>query len=248
MNRKARAAQTASIITEAERHVGYRAQPNRMSVFQLEAYRGSAWSGVFIDRVLHDAFGTFPEVRFVSTVAALGYYMRKNGVYRKPRTGDIVFFNFSTDPLLPFEQPHVGVVVRVNGDGSFETVEGETAPGTPQGSQLVDGVFRRVRYGTDVIGFVRPVPWTVTSGEPVSLKASFLNSNPTTTARAVETVQRALNAARPKWTFNRGKKDGVFRSAFGAYARESAWIRNRGELDNGPLTTLADQTGAYELD
>jgi len=248
LNRKARREQTARIIEEAERHVGYRAQPNRMSAFQLLSYNGETWNGTFIDRVLHDALGDFAEVRFVSTVAALGYYTAKNGLYRKPKAGDIVFFNFSTDPNRPFEQPHVGVVLSVRPDGAFTTVEGETGPGHPQGSQLTDGVFVRLRHVTDAIGFVRPQVRTVTDGPNEPLKMSYLTSNPTTTARAVETVQRALNSARNRLTFNRGKKDDVFKSAFGMYARESGYVKNRGELDNGPLTALSDQTGAFDLE
>lgn len=249
MNRKARAAQTARLIEEAERHVGYRAQPNRMSAFQLPSYNGLPWNGTFIDRVMHDAMGDFPEVRFISTVAALGYYVNRNGVYRKPTAGSVVFFNFAADPVHPFEQPHVGLVVKVNPNGSFETVEGETNPGVAQGSQLPDGVFRRVRHVTDTIGFVRPVPRkTNYNGDAQPLKFSYLSSNPKTTARAVETVQRALNSARNRLTFNRGKKDGAFKSAFGMYAREVAHVRNRGELDETVLDTLSFETGTFNLE
>ena len=245
-----RTARAAAIVTEAKRHVGYRAQPNRQSAFQLKPYGGKPWNGTFVDRVLHDALGDFPEVRFISTVAALGYFVKRNGVYQKPQVGDIVFFNFSTDPQFAFEQPHVGVVIEVRKDGSFRTVEGETAPGTPQGSQLVDGVFERNRHVTETIGFVRPVVRTVydVSTEPSKLKMSYFESNPKTVARHVATVQSALNRVRPKWTFNRGKRDGEFRSAFGTYARETGTVENRGELTYGPLSTLADETGTFDVE
>jgi hypothetical protein len=250
MNRKARAAQTARIVSEAKRHVGYRAQPQRKSAFQLKGYLGQPWGGTFIDRVLHDALGDFAEVRFVSTVTALAYYVNRNGVYHKPRVGDIVFFNFSTDPQQPFEQPHVGVVVTVNEDGSIRTVEGETSPGTPQGSQLADGVFERVRYSTDVLGYVRPTVRTVrpANGEPQPVKMSYFESNPSTRAKATETVQRALNRSQSALTFNRGKKDGVFKSAFGLYARERGTVENRGDLIYPVLDTLATETGEFTVE
>lgn len=246
MNRRERRAQAERIVDEASRHVGYRAQPNRQSAFQLKQYLGKPWNGTFVDRVLHDAFGSFAEVRFVSTVTALGYYTSKNGVYRKPRVGDVVFLNFSSDPLHPFEQPHVGVVIKVDTDGSFRTVEGETSPGVPQGSQLADGVFERTRYLTDVIGFVRPQPRR--APEPATetaarLKMSYFESNGKTVARAMETVQIALNRIRPAWSFNRGKKDGLFKSALGVYARETGTVENRGELDQRVVARLADETG-----
>lgn len=248
-NRK-RASTVDRIIEEAERHVGYRSQPERRSAFQLKQYLGRPWSGTFVDRVLHDALGDFAEVRFISTVSALSYYVNRNGLYTKPRRGDVVFFNFSADSLQPFEQPHVGIVTEVKPDGSFETVEGETSPGTPQGSQLADGVFRRVRYPTDAIGFVRPgvrTP-TVDLSSDNLVKMSYFDSNPSTKARAVETVQLALNRARPAFTFNRGKRDGAFRSALGLFARETGTVQNRGEVTHDVLHTLSTATGSFDVE
>lgn len=246
-------ARRATIVDEAMRHVGYRAQPQRRSAFQLKPYLGQPWNGTFVDRVLHDTFGDFAEVRFISTVAALGYYAARNRVYRKPRAGDVVFFNFSSDPQQPFEQPHIGIVTGLRGDGAFETVEAEANPGHAQGSRLPDGVFERVRYPTDILGVVRPTARTVNGvdgdGEDSNLvRMSYFESNPSTKSKAVETVQRALNRVRPAFTFNRGKKDGVFKSAFAAYARETGTVENRGELTYGPLSTLASETGVFHID
>lgn len=248
-NRRERA---ASIVAEARKHVGYRSFPERKSAFQLKPYLGKPWNGTFIDRVLHDALGDFAEVRFISTVTALGYFINRNRVYQKPKVGDIVFFNFATDPANMFEQPHVGVVVEVRKDGSIRTVEGETGPGTPQGSQLIDGVFERVRYPAEVIGYVRPVERKMeplpTGESTPTVKMSYFESNPKTRARAVELVQRALNRVRPKWVFNQGKKDGEFKTRFGLYARETGTVENRGELTWVALSVLADETGEFELD
>lgn len=250
-NRKAQAARTAAIVEQAKRHVGYRSQPNRASAFQLPGYGGQPWDGTYVDRVLHDAFGDFAEVRFVSTVSALSFYVKRNRVFQKPQVGDIVFFNFATDPLHAFEQPHVGVVIEVGPNGSFRTVEGETAPGTPQGSQLVDGVFERNRHVHDTLGFVRPEPIgnvRTETAEPPTVKMSYFSSNPETKRRAVETVQRALNRVRSGWSFNQGKKDAEFKAAFGVYARESGWVRNRGELEVPVLQNLVDRTGTFEVE
>lgn len=245
-----RAARAERIVEQAKRHVGYRAQANRQSAFQLRGYLGKPWGGTFVDRVLHDALGDFAEVRFVSTVTALGYFVKRNRVYMKPRVGDVVFFNFATDPKNAFEQPHVGIVTEVKADGSIRTVEGETAPGTPQGSQLVDGVFERVRYDPEVIGYVRPVVRTVQdeTSEPQTVKLSYFESNPKTKARAVETVQLALNRIRPAWSFNRGKKDGLFKASLGTYARETGTVENRGEPTHVVLSILSDETGTFVVE
>lgn len=249
MNRK-RAARTARIIEEAERHVGYRSQPNRDSAFQLKPYGGQAWNGTFIDRVLHDALGDFPEVRFLSTVTALGYFVKRNRVYRKPRPGDIVFFNFSADTLAPFEQPHVGVVVEVRENGRIHTIEGMVNAGTPQGSQLADGVFRRVRYTAEAIGFVRPElqPHPEFSTEPSpALKMSYFNSNPKTKARAIEAMQKALHRVTGA-KFNPGKFDGETKAVLGVFSRERGSVENRGELTNINLTQLADMTDHFTVE
>ncbi len=254
LNRKVER-RAAEIVEEARKHVGYRSQPERRSAFQIGGYIGQPWNGTFVDRVLHDTIGSpFAEVRFLSTVTALSYFVKRNRVYQKPRPGDVVFFNFATDTQRAFEQPHVGIVTEVNADGSFRTVEGETAPGTPQGSQLADGVFERLRWPADVLGFVRPRGQADTRTgapkEPSKLRMSFFSSNPKTKARAVETVQRALNRA-TGFTFaesNRGKYTGETKSVFGLYARERGTVANRGELDRVPLVNLADFTGEFEVD
>ena len=235
-----------SIVEVARKQVGYRAQPERRAAFQPKIYSGKPWNGMYVDRVLREAFGGEPEVSFYSTVTALGYYTQKNRLYHKRvAPGDIVFYNFATDPMQPFEQPHVGIVVETRPDGSFRVVEGETSTGMPQGSQVADGVFVRTRYRTDILGTVRPQPRIVptVNGEPATVKMSYFESNGKTVARAVETVQRALNRVRPAWTFNRGKRDGVFKSAFGRYARETGAVENRGEITERVLHTLGDETG-----
>lgn len=250
-NRKRDRERREAIVDAARKQVGYRAQPERRSAFtDRTSHTGKPWNGVFIQRILRDVFGTEPEVNFVSTVTALGFYAQLNGVRTKVRTarpGDIVFFNFATDPARWYEQPHVGVVTEVNRKtGAFRTVEGETGPGVPQGSQLVDGVFERTRHQSDVLGFVRPEPRkaaSAASGEPARIKMSYFESNGKTVARAVETVQIALNRVSPKLTFNRGKRDGVFKSALGVYARETGTVENRGEIAAPVLRRLADETG-----
>lgn len=251
MRNRERRERATAIVREARRHVGYRAQPDRKSAFQMKGYLGRAWNGTFVDRVLHDAFGDFAEVRFISTTAALGYFVKRNRLYTKRLVpGDIAFFNFATDPARWDEQPHVGIVVEVRPNGSFRTVEGETAPGTPQGSQLVDGVFIRDREPSELIGTVRPVVRTVNaaSAEPSKLRMSYFESNGKTVTRAIAVVQTALNRVRSGWTFNRGKRDSLFRAHLGTYAREAGYVSNRGEITQPILTALADDAGTFTVD
>lgn len=253
MNRRERRARAEQIVSAARKQVGYRAFPERRSAFtDGTPYTGKPWNGVFIQRILSEAFDGEPEVNFVSTVTALGYFATRNRVYRKRLVvGDIVFYNFASDPNRWYEQPHIGVIVEVKPDGSFRAVEGETGPGTPQGSQLVDGVFIRDRQPFDVLGTVRPEPArtpTVASTEPARIRMQYFESNGKTVARTVETVQLALNRIRPALSFNRGKRDGAFRSGLGLYARESGFVENRGEVTAPVLRKLGTDTGLLELE
>ena len=191
------------------------------------------------------------EVSFISTATALRYYIRENRLYlKKIRPGDIVFYSFSTDPALPLEQPHVGIVTEVLANGVFRAVEGETGPGVPQGSQLIDGVFERERHTADIIGAVRvkrAKPTMKSAESPVKVKIAYLNSNPKTRAKAVANIQAALNRV-IGGKFTQGRLDRETRSKFGAYSRERGIIENRGELDYRSLTQLADETGALDIE
>ena len=249
MNRRERREQTARIVDAARKQLGYHAQPQKRNGFAPARYDGHEWNGAFVQRVLRDAFDGEPEVSFLSTVTALSYYAARNRLYRKPRVGDIVFYTFSADPGEWDRQPHIGVVTELRPDG-FRAIEGQTFSGKPQGIQLADGVHERDRFTADILAVVRPVPArTVTvSGEPARIRMSYFDSNGKTVARAVETVQLALNRARTAWTFNRGKRDGLFRSAFGAYSRENGHVENRGELTVSALRTLGSETGVFEVD
>lgn len=238
-----------SIIENAERYVGYRAQPNRQSTLQTREFNGRAWGGSFVDRVLSDTFGGMPEVRLYSTVTALSYYVRTNRLYRKPRKGAVVFYNFATDPSNAFEQPHIGIVTEVKANGVFMAIEGETSPGVPQGSQLVDGVFHRERHVADVIGFATPRALTVKpyTGETAKVRMSYLTSNPKTRARAIENIQTALNRV-TGGVFNRGRLDRETRSTFGAYSRERGLVENRGDLTYDALNVLGIDAGGLDIE
>lgn len=250
-NRKRDRERREATVEAARKQVGYRAHPERRSAYtERTVHAGKSWNGIFIQRILRTAFDAEPEVDFTSTVTALSYYVQRHAVRTKIRTarpGDIVFFNFATDPERWYEQPHVGVIIDIDRDtGRFRTIEGETGPGMPQASQLIDGVFERVRHQTDILGHVRVQPRRARALAPIdrpALRLSYFNSNTKTITRAVETVQIALNRVNPRLTFNRGKRDTEFKSALGLYGRENGLPASRGETEPHVLRKLADETG-----
>ena len=115
---------------------------------------------------------------------------------------------------------------------------------------MVDGVFVRERHVTDVLGFVKPRRAT-RPGEPasetVTVRMSYLTSNPQTKARAVANIQTALNRV-TGGVFNRGRLDRETRSTFGAYSRERGLVENRGDLTYDALNVLGIDAGGLDIE
>ena len=65
-----------------------------------------------------------------------------------PQPGDLVLFDWDRDGTAD----HIGIVERVNADGSIGTIEGNTE--NPQTGQ--EGVWRRTRSMGTVLGFGNP--------------------------------------------------------------------------------------------
>ena len=95
-----------------------------------------------------------------------------------PQPGDIAYFDFPSDGVDRIS--HVGIVIKDNGDGTVDTVEGNTA-GNKKGDQRnggeccrktraykkKNGSKLRRRELVSVVGFVRP-----SFGKPVVKKAA----------------------------------------------------------------------------
>lgn len=209
----------------ARKLTGYRSHPNRESVFGREVgYAGDPWAGSFINEALREC--GLLETSFISTTAALAWYVKHNRVFTEdPRPGDIVFYAFPS--VRGFEQPHVGLVtetVNFAESGEFRALEGETGSGLSRGNQDSDGVFERVRYQPDVAAFIRPreprpldlrnIPTDVPTVRP----SNFSKRSPARET-ATRAVQLALFDATGAGKFAPGEWDGLTRSAFEEFLR-----------------------------
>ncbi|MDP8954414.1 MAG: CHAP domain-containing protein [Actinomycetota bacterium] len=88
---------------------------------------------------------------YAYTPAGAAWFQRRGQWGQAPRIGAHVFFQFSGPRIH-----HVGIVVDVNGDGSIDTVEGNTAC-TASGDQRDGGaVCRKVRR-SGIVGYGYPV-------------------------------------------------------------------------------------------
>lgn len=147
-----------SFVDEATKYLGFRARPGGLTEFaQRAGYAGHdlPWDGAFVDCVAYDSGLQIPSC--VYTPAAMAEFSHSFRWKKHPRPGDIVFFAFPT--LSTFGAPHVGIVTNTDKwrtDGTFLAVEGNIDAGLPRSSKEKDGVYERLRWKNEVIGFCRP--------------------------------------------------------------------------------------------
>lgn len=107
--------------------------------------RGFDWCEVFVQWVFHEAGAA--AMLYTKTAscgyAAKAFQDKKRLVTSGFRRGDVVFFHWSSEKstLVPgtYVSDHVGIIEKVNGDGTITTIEGNTGS-SPNGE-----VMRRVR-------------------------------------------------------------------------------------------------------
>lgn len=220
-------------VDRAIQETGYTSRANGTSVYaERVGYVGNGlpWDGAFIDVVAREC--GLRLTAHVYSASALAEYVRTARLYRKPQVGDIVFFNFAADAATSFNGPHVGIVIDTSAwdrSGKVLTVEAQTNSGLPKGSQLNDGVYKRIRYSTDVLGFGRPdfvkaaSEGDVTFNEalPTVSAARALSGKPN---RDAANIQLALAAVTDVRDMNRGTWCPSTKAAFARYQRMIGFV------------------------
>ena len=103
------------------------------------------WCGAFVNWVFKQVGVKIPNCIYTPTGAAA---FKKNKAWQDaetatPEVGDCVFFDFPNDGIDRIS--HIGIVIKVNGDGTVTTIEGNTAP-DKKGDQRNGGqVCQKVR-------------------------------------------------------------------------------------------------------
>jgi peptidoglycan hydrolase-like protein with peptidoglycan-binding domain len=106
-----------------------------------------AWCADFASWVMQRSGGRMNDPYCPSVVNQL----KRDGNWKgtsNPQPGDLVLFDWDRDGTAD----HIGIVERVNADGSIGTIEGNTE--NPQTGQ--EGVWRRTRSMGTVLGFGNP--------------------------------------------------------------------------------------------
>jgi hypothetical protein len=236
-------------VSTAESYVGYTASADRTNVFgERLGMNGVPWDGAFIDVVARETGLSLPA-HIIPTVA-LAEYIGSGFFHVRPRRGDVVFL--ITSNVMDFGSPHVAIVTDASRhaiDGTFETVEGMTASGLPRGAQNADGVYKRVRHQSEVIGYGRPrfvtvspkeIPSTVPEVVPAQVKPGIKHKN-------VEVVQLALNLTTGVRGLPRGHFDKRTQLAFAKFQRLIGYAPSfaTGVPDFKSLNALAEKTGLF---
>lgn len=132
-----------ALLAEAKKHLGYEA-PLQGSIFAARAgYPGTEpWSGYFADCCLYDAGLWLPSCQW-----GLWGFSRAP-LLARPSPGTLAVFSAITPHL------RVGIVSRVNRDGSFDVIEGSVprTPGSPPRA-----VASRTHQPGSTIGFMSPL-------------------------------------------------------------------------------------------
>jgi hypothetical protein len=248
--------QARILITEAEKYIGYTAPFQQADMFsQTIGQPGIPWAGAFLDVVIKRA--GLVCASHVLTASILARYISEDRVYKNPRPGDIVFFQPSSDSnVIPFGQPHVGLVTDVEHftkHGLFQCIEGQTDPGLPKGSSAKNGVYRRTRYVYEVLAFARPKLSAAGVDLELStkqIKLPVVHSSiirPGLKHPSVVIIQLALSAVVGLRGAPRGEFDHKTRSAFANFERSLGLQGERasGIPNPGTLRKLAETSKLF---
>lgn len=246
------------LIDEARAACGYRALPGLGSTYgQASGYPSQPWDGSFVTVTARKVGLDIPATQ---TATALTQFTTARRMYSNPKPGDIVFFAFSVNGQ--FGQPHVGIVTDTSqwrSHGKFSAVEAQVSSGLPKSTNSDNGVFERVRYSTDVIGFGRPkfrvspfirkTAYGAIIGKTGYPEVAVRNIGYGKSNRWIEIVQSALATQVPLTGAVRGKFDNQTRSAYSCFQRQIGKVGTdaNGVPDEESLQLLAERSGLFSL-
>lgn len=144
-----------AVIAAAASQIGYFVKPGGVTKFgSWYGLPTGQWCAMFVSWAADQAGATSIIPKHAYTPSGVAWFKAKgqwhNGL-GGVRRGDIVYFDF---PGLPNRVSHVGIVESVNGDGSVNTIEGNTSG--PGGDQRNGGACIRKTRKASIVGYGRP--------------------------------------------------------------------------------------------
>lgn len=145
------------VVTIAEGQVGKHEHPpgsNRQKFGDWYGMNGFAWCAMFVSWVLDKAGITAWRHSYTPTGITMfrsGHRWHSGAEGIQP--GDIVYFNFDSD----VGPEHVGIAASdLLPNRTVRTVEGNTSPSDAGSQANGDGVYKKVRPATQILGYGRP--------------------------------------------------------------------------------------------
>lgn len=146
----------AIVLALAASNIGYKESPPGSNSSRFGQWYGmdrQPWCATFVSWVFYHAGLPLPATTpkgFAYCPYGVKWFKDKGQFFKKPKVGDVVFFDFGRKDGV---SDHVGIVEKVNSDGTVTTIEGNTsASNNSNGGQ----VQRRVRPMNVIQGFGRP--------------------------------------------------------------------------------------------
>lgn len=155
----------ADMLRVARSQIGVKESPRGSNKCKYTKWYGlvGPWCAMFISWCARQA-GVGKDVipTHAYTPSGRNFFRGKGRFYKKPKVGDIVYYQFPGFARVS----HVGVVEKVHSDGSWTAIEGNTdAAGGRTGGQ----VMRKRRYSVGSLGgFGRPAYKKSSGGKKIS--------------------------------------------------------------------------------
>lgn len=190
-----------TIIDCARKYLGVAEKYNNNVVFNTEYYghsvNGSAypWCAVFIWYVFKQAGASklyYGGDKTAYCPTLMGYYKQHGQIYKSPKVGDIVFYNFKGNPTAE----HVGIVTGV-ASTYITAIEGNTSPSNNTNGGEVRERKRSLSY---CIGFARPSYSTTTQTTPTTQVTTLSYTATVTTNSSNLNVRKGAGSRHAKVT------------------------------------------------
>lgn len=141
----------ARVIQVARSQLGYREGRNNDTKYgRWYGANHQPWCAMFVSWIAAATGATAIIPKHDYTPSGAKWFKDRGRWGTRPRIGAIVYFNFPGDGVDRIS--HVGIVEKVNADGSIITIEGNT---NDSGSREGNGVYRKQRK-VGIVGYGYP--------------------------------------------------------------------------------------------
>lgn len=162
------------VLELAKKEIGYVEKPvnltkygewadkNKFSSMKLN---GQPWCYTFVSWCL--MFAGCKEPFFAYVPAGYDHYRKTGKIFKDPKIGDLIFFDFNKDGI----PEHIGFCIGINYNRnkveSVITIEGNTSSGQNGSQDNGEGVHQRLRHISLIKAFGRPDYGIIEINEPV---------------------------------------------------------------------------------